>query len=121
MDIVAKLSQIFRSIKQRMLNGPFEPQICLQPVAMHDCAGKSHAALQNDPGLLRIYRDRSEGSRASHELIECLPERLWLAFEVFGERIPPARVPEVLSDKPVPAFRATPERFPRISKRHGLS
>jgi hypothetical protein len=94
-----------------MADLPLEPHTCIQPIGSHDGSCKTYRCLNDDAGFLRIDNYWSVTSRQGHVLIQSLANCLGPSFEMICQGEPTTKVPEILSNKAVTAFRTSPLGF----------
>ena len=95
-----------------------QPEGGIEPIVVHDCAGKSDPCLKHDPRLLCVHGHRPACARQCSPLVEELPHDKGPVLEVVGQSVVAARVPEISTGKPMPALGASPQRR---SFRHHVS
>jgi len=110
MDAIAESSEILDAMDPRVGDSALEPERRIEPSRLNDGAREADAGLDHDPALLSIDRHRTAASGGGHPSAEGGSKAGRLAFEMIGQAIPPAGMPDVSGDEAVPAPWTTPER-----------
>ena len=73
-------------------------------------ASEPHSYLKNNSCFLRRNDDRPASPDHRPQFFKCSAELWVFSFEMMIERIPRARMPDILGDKLIPALRTSPQR-----------
>jgi hypothetical protein len=117
-DAVPEPAERLDPMQTSVLDRAPQPESGIQPIVVHDCAGKSDPCLKHDPRLLCVHGHRPACARQCAPLVEELPHDKGPVLEVVGQSVVAARVPEISTGKPMPALGASPQRR---SFRHHVS
>jgi hypothetical protein len=82
-------------MKAGIIQPALEPEVHLEPAASSNHSGKAGPVLENDPGLLGVYVNRSSSSNERAVGTVQPEQRRILALKVLGNGMAGAGVPEV--------------------------